>query len=756
MVRIVSCCLLAGLMVALGNCTAWCEWNSVRVDLPDISEYDISGCPPGPAVAFEGCGYRLPPGSPMLPTKTFLIGLPPAYRVTGIDVQWGEAQERGGIRNPGRLSEPVPLDGGPTPGTVGGRYSGSSPGQGTVAALQSQAGRSAWISGSGSLGGYAYVAVTLCPCVLGPDPGSLTAYSSAEIVLSLEADPEADSRTGPCLSPAADPGIESRARQMLVNFDEIRDMYDRGQEAAPPLQNFNYVIITTGDLAGAVTSSNFISWKTSTGYSVKIVLVTDPEIAGQPGVDLAEQIRNFLRAYYQVWGIEYVLMVGDYATVPMRYCYPNPANHTNTAGTPGGSGGEVPTDCYYADLSSPDYLSWDSDGDGYPGEYGEDSPDFMPEVYVGRIPTNLAGRITYALDKTVTFEQDTGGWKTNALQAGAFYYFTHELNDSAPCMDAAKYLSYIEDDIMSGWSVTHYSEQAGLETSSYEWPALTAAAFTTSWRTGQYAVVNWGAHGWTDRVARKVWGLDDGDGIPEADEISWPDIVSTSSTLDDDYPSIVTAASCLVGCPEPSAWDRMGIKMLVLPGWGPAVGVIASARSPYGTASWPPGGSESIIYEFNRLMIDDGEKVGQAFYDSKFYCTTNYGWAHWAEYVNMYTFNLWGDPSLTLEGIDVAGIGPAPGDPGGNVRIHLAAEPNPTSGAVTISYYLPSPAAPHLDVFDVLGRKVCSIAAPGGAGRHQSVWDGLRADGKRAASCIYWIRLSQGEQSRTVMLVRTQ
>ena len=106
---------------------------------------------------------------------------------------------------------------------------------------------------------------------------------------------------------------------MLVNFDEIRDMYDRGQEAAPPLQNFNYVIITTGDLAGAVTSSNFISWKTSTGYSVKIVLVTDPEIAGQPGVDLAEQIRNFLRAYYQVWGIEYVLMVGDYATVHEQF-----------------------------------------------------------------------------------------------------------------------------------------------------------------------------------------------------------------------------------------------------------------------------------------------------------------------------------------------------------------------------------------------------------------------------------------------------
>ncbi len=106
--------------------------------------------------------------------------------------------------------------------------------------------------------------------------------------------------------------------------------------ADAPLKIYDYVIITTSSLAAAVTSSDFIAWKTSLGYSVRTVLIADPEIAGQPGGDLAEQIRSFLRAYYTVWGIEYVLMVGNSETVPMRYCYPDPSNHLNTAGTPGG------------------------------------------------------------------------------------------------------------------------------------------------------------------------------------------------------------------------------------------------------------------------------------------------------------------------------------------------------------------------------------------------------------------------------------
>jgi hypothetical protein len=40
--------------------------------------------------------------------------------------------------------------------------------------------------------------------------------------------------------------------------------------------------------------------------------------------------------------------------------------------------------------------------------------------------------------------------------------------------------------------------------------------------------------------------------------------------------------------------------------------------------------------------------IGDAFYMSKYYCTTTYGWDSYYEYIDMYTFNLFGDPSMQL------------------------------------------------------------------------------------------------------------
>ena len=423
-------------------------------------------------------------------------------------------------------------------------------------------------------------------------------------------------------------------------------------------QTYDYIIITTESLNNAITSSTFLGWKALIGYNVKIVNITDNEIASQAGEDLPEKIRNFLRSYYQNWGINYVLIVGNHATIPMRYCYPDPTNHRFDIFD--WTSGEVPTDYYYADLSSSDSDSWDLDGDGYYGEYGQDLPDFFPEVYVGRIPINVKSRITYTLDKIVTFEQDTGDWKENVLHAGAFFYFTNEDHSGNPAYDGATLSHYIEKDIMAGWTISHYSEQAGLEISDYNWPALSESAFINDWRNGQYSVINWQGHGWTNRVARKVWSSDDGDGVPEWDEISWLDFINMNSNLDDDYPSVVTAESCYVGCPEPAAGGNLGIDLLTDPSMGASIGVIASSRSPYGSLDWPnnPGGSDSIIYEFNRFMINDSKNVGEAFYDSKYFCNYNYGWDHYAEYIDMFAFNLFGEPSLAIEGISLENLPP--------------------------------------------------------------------------------------------------
>ncbi len=423
---------------------------------------------------------------------------------------------------------------------------------------------------------------------------------------------------------------------------------------------FNYVIITDANLVNSITSSTFLPWKETLGFNIKIVNISDSLIQNQPGDDLPAKIRNFLIEYYQTWGIYFVLIVGDHETVPMRYCYPDPENH-NFDVYDWSTGGEVPTDYYYADLSDSDNESWDSDGDGFYGEFNEDELDFIAEVYVGRIPTSNSSKIMYTLDKIVSFEQDTGVWKNNALHAGAILFYKNENHryEIDHDIDGASCLYAIEENIMNNWTINHYSENEGLSPSKYNWKSLTEPVFTSDWRTGKYAVVNWAGHGSSTGVGRTIWDWDDGDGIPESsdNEIIGKPLININSHLEDDYPSIVFAVSCLVGFPEPTGYGNLGIDMLTKESFGGAVGICSATRPAAISSNFSQthSGAEALCYEFNHYMIDgpDGpESIGEALYKAKSYVHYNFGWDDWYyEYKNMYNYNLYGDPSMRREGI---------------------------------------------------------------------------------------------------------
>ncbi len=392
---------------------------------------------------------------------------------------------------------------------------------------------------------------------------------------------------------------------------------------------------------------------------MNIVTISDDAIASQSGHDLTEQIRNFLRENYQTWGIKYVLIIGDMYTIPMRYCYYDPNNHDNNPDNI--YRGDVPTDFYYADLSLSYSESWDLDGDGYYGEYGDDSPDFEAEIFVGRIPTNCPEYVKYTLEKIVSYEQSTGEWKNNALHAGAIIRFTNETSAGQIFHDGATLLNKIEQDFMIDWKISHYSEQVGVEKSLFQWNKLTEESLTSEWKNGQYGLVNWMAHGNPSKTGRLIWLWDNGDDIPQAHEKIFVDMISIDSCLDDDYPSIVFAASCLVGYPESDKSGNLAIDLLTKPGFGSAVSIVCSTRIAHGGYDdWPrePGGLRSLCYEFNHYLLDGPngtETVGEALYHSKYFCNSNYGWDYSLEYQNMYDLNLYGDPSLRREGVFVEG-----------------------------------------------------------------------------------------------------
>jgi hypothetical protein len=91
------------------------------------------------------------------------------------------------------------------------------------------------------------------------------------------------------------------------------------------------------------------------------------------GRDLAERIREMIRYYHRL-GVKWVLLVGDFDVIPVRYAKINAYYQY---------GNEIPTDLYYADLDG----DWDSNGNGVFGEVA-DNPDLIADVFVGRLPIN--------------------------------------------------------------------------------------------------------------------------------------------------------------------------------------------------------------------------------------------------------------------------------------------------------------------------------------------------------------------------------
>jgi hypothetical protein len=736
--------------------------NRVTVTV-EAGSYEVVETPRGQRLVMEQVNDLKVTGSPLLPMKRFLIALPPGALATSVEILNTQTTVLPGTY---RIAPSMPIMLLPDMP----RWEEALQGLQREWEAEYDAAylsdmpfpeKPAWLSARGTLRKYSYASVAFCPFTYHPKSGRLLHHRQIQIVINCEGPPPSGPEARLMGRIMLDQLDEEKAAGLFSNSWQIAELYPT-QEPQGPLTDdtYDYVIITTSQIQDAIAASDFQAWKSAKGYNLRTVLTTDAEIASQPGVDLAAQIRSFLRSYYASWGIEYVLMVGDYATVPMRICYPDPDFHVYDPGDPNLIAPGTPTDYYYADLSFPDDVSWDSDGDGYYGEYSDDDPDFLAEVAVGRIPVNDPARVTYALDKIVAFEQDTGAWKSNVLHAGSILFFENQNHGDYPFIDGATCLDSIETGLMSGLTITHFSEQEGIVTSPFPWPPITEASFTSSWGNGEHAIVNWSGHGWCDGAYRTVWAWDDGDGVPESGNgelQSYRFIGCGSANLDDDHPSVIFAISCNVGYPEPNPYGNLGIDLLTLPGWGASSGIVSSARPAAISRDWKnsPGGTEQICFDFNRYMIVEAEKVGDALYDGKFHATTHFGWDCLYEYMNLYNFNLFGDPSLGIDGM-MADV-PETGRPVREALYFKSCAPNPFASAADLRFVKTEPGPWRVGVLDVEGRHVATLArGTDGAGEFELSWDGTGDDGNRLGSGLYFIIVEAGGHrvSRKLVLRR--
>jgi hypothetical protein len=176
--------------------------------------------------------------------------------------------------------------------------------------------------------------------------------------------------------------------------------------------------------------------KIQMGIRTKLVTLSDLYNAEfWQGRDNPEKIKYFIKDSIEKWGISYVMLVGDFTQMPIRYVF-NADNNT------GWSEPSFISELYYADIYNQDgsFSSWDTNNNGQYGEWfgnvsADPDIDLYPDVAVGRLACMNAREVRTMVDKIITYE-------TTAYNASWYHTMVVCAGDTYPVSENPNWTTY--------------------------------------------------------------------------------------------------------------------------------------------------------------------------------------------------------------------------------------------------------------------------------------------------------------------------
>ncbi len=516
-----------------------------------------------------------------------------------------------------------------------------------------------WGFAPATLGGlrrYRFATVTVHPVRYRPASGELLYASELRVKVTYEKEPRLPTALD------ADCGAEDLASRLLVNHEQARRWYPE-RCMGPPVTPSGLAIITTEDLeTRSELLDDYIGLRESQGWEVTVATEQDWDVStGEQLDDRADRIRAWLKERYVEMDLGFALLIGNpdpggqvNNNIPMKPC------SQNNYGTRG------PTDFYYADLSG----TWDSSENGVVCEFvfdsldliGEGAIDFVPEIYVGRIPcySDGAAAVDDILARIIAYEEESvsGGfdWRRRMLLPDSIYFFDGQYG-------RPEYRRW-DGATVGEWFIREQLGPRGMEwTALYEKEGKNASNFdchfpldtptlVDQWARG-YGLVFWTGHGSNSGVYRMVWNEDSNENeMADYNELSSPEFMSTGYLfmLESAPPPFVIHGSCSNGYPESST--NLGYSMLRRG----SIGTVSASREAmtwhYPSASpeqWDKpeiwdGDVIDIVTEYSVNLLD-GMEAGRALGEAIALTTDAKGDDSWYQKSIQ---NLYGDPLVRL------------------------------------------------------------------------------------------------------------
>jgi hypothetical protein len=252
------------------------------------------------------------------------------------------------------------------------------------------------------LNGHSFALSTFTPVEYNPVTGELAVYQKVTVRITTSSDTKSQNALQNLKQPA---NVLKKIKDLDQNSGSNLNLYSSAKPIEDP---YDYLIITSGTF-----NRNFdtlINFYKGRGIDTKIVSTT--AIYGlMTGADNEEKIRNYIIQEYQNSGIEFVLLAGDIEIVPAKglFCEVQSSSVYTDDG--------IPADVYYSALDG----NWNTDGDAFWGEIGED--DLLPELSVARFTFSNLAELNILINKTIKYQSDPVlGELRDPLIAGEWLY----------------------------------------------------------------------------------------------------------------------------------------------------------------------------------------------------------------------------------------------------------------------------------------------------------------------------------------------
>jgi len=589
--------LLAALLFMLAPAAEAGELTlEYQFDRPQVTTVKIGDLPYS-RVIMEGATNGGPVGAPALPASGARILLPLGAEVKSIEVIIDERILLGTDLLVEPVSRPHRLMDGPQAAML------PTPDPAIYSSGNVYPAASFQEIGAQSFRGYQVLVLRLQPVEYIPASGALFYSPSLRVVVQTTE----TGKVSPMLR-----GFASDAAKIRTRVDNPAAAASYAAAGVRGTRAYDMLILTTTSLEGSFASLE--SYHDGQG------LLTEIHTTADVGSSDPADVRDYIRTAYLNDGIEYVLIGGDDDIIGCQDLYvDSQAGYTESS---------MPGDIYYGCLDG----TWNNDGDGYYGETndgaGGGDVDMMAEVYVGRCAAGNSTEVNRFVTKTLWYLNGSHSLPAEVLLVGEHLGFGGD----------SEYAAATLEELEDGAS-THGYTTVGIPTADYTISEMFER--DTSWYQSTLAtainnglhILNHLGHGSED-YAMKFYNGD------------------VTSALSNTELLFLYSQTCLAG--HLDGTDCWAETMNIKTDHG-AFALVMNARYGWGEYDSTDGPSQRFNREFWDAVFDESmPEVSKANQDSKednLY-RINEPCMRWCTY----ELNLFGDPTVAIQGAEVTGM----------------------------------------------------------------------------------------------------